>query len=207
VSESTPPPDSAPTPAARRPLGSIGNETNVVTEHFYAELRQIAHRIFASERAAQTLQPTAVVNEACLRLMNGAASGSGLPNVPREQRLAMAGRVLKQVLIDYARSRNAQKRSGSAVSGSIVRLDLEQDILAEQATRIDFDSIHRAMERLRQLSERQAEIVTLRMFAGLTMDQIATVLGISKRSAEGDWTVARAWLRRELSLALGGAAT
>jgi RNA polymerase sigma-70 factor, ECF subfamily len=205
---------SEPTPSESSvsSASASGDErVDAVTEHFYAELRQIAQRIFASERAAQTLQPTAVVNEACLRLMSGAASGGGLPNVPREQRLAMAGRVLKQVLIDHARSRDAQKRggatSGAAGSGSIVRLDLEQDILAEQATRVDFDSIHRAMERLRQLSERQAEIVTLRMFAGLTMDQIATVLGISKRSAEGDWTVARAWLRRELAAAMGEGTT
>jgi DNA-directed RNA polymerase specialized sigma24 family protein len=88
-----------------------------------------------------------------------------------------------------------------------VRLDLEHDVLAEHATQVDFDSIHRAMERLRQLSERQAEVVTLRIFAGLTMEQVATVLGISKRSAEGDWTVARAWLRRELAAALGDSVT
>jgi RNA polymerase sigma factor (TIGR02999 family) len=186
-----------------------------VTEHFYAELRQIAQRIFASERATHTLQPTAVVNEACMRLMKGAAGGHGLPNVPREQQLALAGRVLKQVLIDHARSRDSQKRGGAAVSrgngssdfsaGGGVRLDLDHDILAEHATQIDFNSIHRALERLRQLSERQAEIVTLRMFSGLTMDQAATVLGVSKRTAEGDWTVARAWLRRELADAVGDA--
>jgi RNA polymerase sigma-70 factor, ECF subfamily len=191
---------------------AAGNGGAAVSERFYEELRQIAHRIFASERAAHTLQPTAVVNEACLRLMNGAAAGAGLPDLPHEERLAMAGRILKQVLVDHARSRDALKRggrsagpsSGRETSGSgAVRLDLEHDILAEHATQIDFDSIHRALDRLRQLNERQAEVVTLRMFAGLTMDQTATVLGISKRSAEGDWTVARAWLRRELAAALG----
>jgi RNA polymerase sigma factor (TIGR02999 family) len=174
-----------------------------VTERFYAELREIARRLFASERAAHTLQPTAVVNEACLRLMRA----QGLPDVPREDRLALAGRVLKQVLIDHARTRDAQKRGGPVAgargAGLPVCLDLERDVLADDATRIDFDRIHEAMERLRLLSERQAEVVTLRMFAGLTMDQVATVLGISKRSAEGDWTVARAWLRRELAGALG----
>ncbi len=189
--------------------GGAGNATGAVIEHLYADLRQVAQRLFASERAAHTLQPTAIVNEACLRLMS--AKGGGLPDVPREQQLALAGRVLKQVLIDHARSRAAQKRggasSGSAGSGSAVRLDLDHDVLAEHATQIDFDSIHRTLERLRQLSERQAEVVTLRMFAGLTMEQVATVLCISKRSAEGDWTVARAWLRRELAAALGHAAT
>jgi RNA polymerase sigma factor (TIGR02999 family) len=170
-----------------------------VTEHFYAELRRIAERIFASERGNHTLQPTAVVNEACLRLMSG-----GLPAIPREEQLAIAGRVLKQVLVDHARSRSALKRGGGAGgvgvgNGQAVRLDLEDDVLADSPTQIDFDAVHRAIDRLRALSDRQAEVVTLRMFGGLSMDQVATVLGVSKRSAEGDWTVARAWLRRELA--------
>jgi RNA polymerase sigma factor (TIGR02999 family) len=167
----------------------------LLTDTFYAELRSIAERVFASERAGHTLQPTAVVNEACLRLMSG-----GLPEVPREERLALAGRVLKQVLIDHARARGAEKRGGGAL-----RLGLERDLLADTSTVIELECINRALERLRQLSERQAEVVTLRIFAGLTMDQTATVMGVSKRTAEGDWTVARAWLRRELGRALGAA--
>jgi RNA polymerase sigma-70 factor, ECF subfamily len=160
-----------------------------VTERFYAELHQIAQRLFASERAGHTLQPTAVVNEACMRIVAG-----GLPDVPHEQRLALAGRVLKQVLVDHARSRGAAKRGGAAL-----RLDLERDVLADTVTHVDFDRVQRAIERLRELSERQAEVVTLRMFGGLTMEQIATVLAASKRTVEGEWTVARAWLRRELA--------
>ncbi len=172
-----------------------------VTENFYAELRRIAERIFASERGNHTLQPTAVVNEACLRLMAG-----GLPAIPRAEQLAIAGRVLRQVLVDHARSRSALKRGGGSAgdgNGQALRLDLEHDVLADSATQIDFDAVHRAIDRLRQLSDRQAEVVTLRMFGGLSMDQVATVLGVSKRSAEGDWTVARAWLRRELADAMG----
>jgi RNA polymerase sigma-70 factor (ECF subfamily) len=175
-----------------------------MTETFYAELRQIAGRIFASERTGHTLQPTAVVNEACMRIMSG-----GLPDVPREQQLALAGRVLKQVLIDHSRRHNAAKRGGPPGGGGEgeggarggkggVRLSLDDGVLAEEPALVDFESIHRALERLRRLSERQAEVVTLRIFAGLTMDQIAAVLDISKRSVEGDWAVARAWLRREL---------
>lgn len=170
----------------------------LLTQHFYGELRQIAQRIFASERAAHTLQPTAVVNEACLRMLRSGGEGGAGPDLPREQRLALAGRVLKQVLIDHARSRDAQKRGGPRGSASALRLDLPDNLITEHATQIDFERVHHALERLRQLHERQAELVTLRMFAGLTMEQAATVLGISKRSAEGDWTVARAWLRREL---------
>lgn len=207
------PSDADPTGSSRE----TGGAADVMTGRFYAELRGIAQRIFASERASHTLQPTAVVNEACLRLMKDGEIR--LPEAPREQQLAIAARVLKQVLIDHARSRDAQKRGGPApgtpgtpeIPGnpasrdSRLRLDLERDILAEHATQVDFDGIHRALERLRQLNERQAEVVTLRMFAGLTMEHIATVLGVSKRSAESDWTVARAWLRRELATTLGEA--
>ena len=201
--------DAAPTPAPTAPQASAA-----VTEHFYSELRRIADRVFASERANHTLQPTAVVNEACLRLMAG-----GLPAIPREEQLAIAGRVLRQVLVDHARARDAQKRggigagadrvaaAGADIRARAVRLDLEDDVLTDSATQIDFDAVHRALDRLRSLSERQAEVVTLRMFGGLTMDQVATVLGVSKRSAEGDWTVARAWLRRELAEDLGERAT
>lgn len=160
-----------------------------VTDTLYAELRAIAGRVFASERSGHTLQPTAVVNEACMRILS-----SGLPDVPREQQLALAGRVLKQVLIDHARSHNADKRGG----GTAARLDLDRDILADGVTVVDFEAINRALEKLRGLSERQAEVVSLRVFSGMTMDQIATLIGVSKRAVEGDWTVARAWLRREL---------
>jgi len=164
-----------------------------VTERFYAELREIAQRIFASEPAGHTLQPTAVVNEACLRMM----SSTKFPNVSRAERLALAGRVLKQVLVDHARHRAADKRGGG-----MVRVELHPDVQSLQHsadTLIDFDILNSALERLQSLHARQAEVVTLRVFGGLTMDQIASVLNVSKRTIEDDWAVARAWLRRELA--------
>lgn len=165
-----------------------------VTERFYAELHEIAGRIFAAERTDHTLQPTAVVNEACLRLM----TGSKLPDdLPRADRLALAARVLRQVLIDHARSRSAQKRGGGAL-----RVELGPDLAAPDETPPDFIAVHAALDRLRALHARRAEVVTLRVFGGLTMAQIAGVLGVSRRTAEDDWAVARAWLRRELK---GGA--
>ncbi|MBX3356791.1 MAG: hypothetical protein KF745_00025 [Phycisphaeraceae bacterium] len=169
---------------------------------FYEELREVAGRVFASERADHTLQPTAVVNEACMRIM-----AFGLPAVSREQQLAIAGRVLKQVLVDHARAHTAQKRGGGVAgkAGSL-RLDLERDMIAPDATQVDFGPMHDAIERLARLSPRQAEVVTLRIFSGLKMEQIATVLGVSKRAVEGDWTVARAWLARELSAHVEGCA-
>ncbi len=177
-----------PTPSQPTP------EPNPLTDTFYSELHSIAQRLFSAERRGHTLQPTAVVNEACMRLMS-----CGLPDIPREQQLALAGRALKQVLIDHARAHNADKRGG----GEAVRLELDHNVFGDAAsgpaTLIDFDAIRRALERLRTLSERQAEVVNLRIFSGMTMDQIAAMLGVSKRAAEADWTVARAWLRRELA--------
>ncbi len=173
-----------------------GKADAALTERFYDELRAIAERLFASERNDHTLQPTAVVNEACLRML----TTSRLPDLPREQRLALASRVLKQVLIDHARARGAKKR------GDRLRVELDPELGAADPAFVDFDEIQRALERLTVLHARQAEVVSLRVFGGLTLDQIASVIGTSKRTAEADWTVARAWLRRELSGERGGGA-
>jgi RNA polymerase sigma factor (TIGR02999 family) len=170
-------------------MGLSQAESDAITPTLYADFRAVAERVFASERRGHTLQPTAVVNEACMRLM-----ASGLPALPREQQLALAARVFRQVLIDHARARDAQKRGGG-----VLKLDIEHAEVAEQGTVVDFDAIQQAMEKLRSRSERQAEVVTLRIYAGMTMEQIALVLGVSSRTAEGDWAVARAWLRRELA--------
>ncbi|MCE9592999.1 MAG: RNA polymerase subunit sigma [Planctomycetes bacterium] len=166
-----------------------------VTQRFYEELHAIARRLFASERGDHTLQPTAVVNEACLRIL----SNSALPDVPREERLALAARVLQQVLIDHARGRGAQKRGSGRV-----RVELDPELRSADQTFVDFEAIHGALERLATLHARQARVVTLRVFGGLSMAQIASVVGASLRTIEADWTVARAWLRRELAAEADG---
>jgi RNA polymerase sigma-70 factor (ECF subfamily) len=165
-----------------------------LTQRFYTDLRAVAQRFFTAEQSGHTLQPTAIVNEACLRILN-----QGLPDLPRDQKLALAARILKQVLIDHARKRDADKRGGKSGRDAALRLDLDNDILDDHRTVIDFDAVHRALEKLRSLSETQAEVTTLRIFSGMPMDQVASVLGLSKRTAEREWTVARAWLRRELA--------
>lgn len=171
----------------REPSGPLAP---AVTERFYSELHAIAARTFASERSGHTLQPTAVVNEACLRLL----TSSPLPEVPRAERLALAARVLRQVLVDHHRAARAAKRGGHGL-----RLELEPDLVPGPEATADFASVHEALTRLHALHERQAEVVSLRVFGGLTMDEVASALGVSKRTAEGDWAVARAWLRRELA--------
>lgn len=183
-------------PQERPPVASPA-----VTETLYAELRSAAERMFARERRDHTLQPTALVNEACMRLMSG-----GLEGIPPTQRIAIASRVLKQVLIDHARAHNADKRGGGAL-----RLALDVDVAADLTDHtpepIEFERVRAALDRLRALSERQADVVTLRILGGMTMDQIASSVGVSKRTAEGDWTVARAWLRRELGRECGESET
>lgn len=167
------------------------------TETFYTELRDIARRAFADERKGHTLQPTAAVHEVCLRLM----SGSGLPDLPRTERVALAARVLQQVLVDHHRGRAAGKRGGAMLRVEFT--DVKAHDGNPQLEVFDLGVVHTALERLRALSPRQAEVVTLKIFGGLDMAAVARALGTSKRTAEADWTVARAWLRRELARALG----
>lgn len=162
---------------------------------FYAAVRDVAARMMRHERAGHTLQPTAVANEACLRMLR-----HPVPSIPREQQLAIAGRVLRQVLIDHARAHNAAKRGGGAATGPI-RLELDESLVHRDAAPVDVDSIHQALERLAERHPRQAEVLSLRIFAGLDVAQIAVVLGCSRRTVESDWTVARAWMRRELESA------
>jgi RNA polymerase sigma factor (TIGR02999 family) len=161
---------------------------SAITPTLYADFRAVADRLFTSERQGHTLQPTAVVNEACIRLLS-----NGLPALPREQQLALAARVFRQVLVDHARARDAQKRGGGKLLLDVDGLDL-----AQPGTFIDLAAVHEALARLHALSERQAEVVSLRIYSGMTSDQIALVLDVSTRTVEGDWAVARAWLRREL---------
>lgn len=159
----------------------------------YEDLRRVAAVMFAKERASHTLQPTAVVNEACLRM-----AAHPLPDLPRSEQLAMAGRVLRQVLVDHARARDAEKRGGGQL-----RLQLDENLGADTETVLEFGPLHAAIEKLRARNQRHADVVLLRVFSGMTMDDMAEHLGVSKRTVEADWTFARAWLRRELSGPLG----
>lgn len=162
-------------------------------EAMYEDLRRVAAVLFAQERASHTLQPTAIVNEACIRM-----AAHPLPDLPRQDQLAMAGRVLRQVLVDHARARDAEKRGGGQL-----RLQLDENLGDSDRTIIEFGPLHAALEKLRGLNERHADVVSLRVFSGMTMDAVANHLNVSKRTAEADWTFARAWLRRELAGPLG----
>jgi RNA polymerase sigma factor (TIGR02999 family) len=157
----------------------------------YAELRAIAAANLRGERAGHTLSPTALVHEAYLRL----AGDASLAPRDRRQFFAIAARRMRQVLVDHARHRHAQKRGGP--DREAVTLTPLVESAAE--TGVDTLALDQALTRLHEMDPRKAQVVELRYFAGLEMGDIAEVLGISRATAQRDWDVARAFLFEALS--------
>jgi RNA polymerase sigma factor (TIGR02999 family) len=158
----------------------------------YDQLRRIARKRLRHERAGHTLSPTDVVHEAYLKLMP-------LDNVDWQSRAhfhAIASRAMRNVLVDYAVRRGAEKRGGGA---TVIALD-EQHAAAEQPLD-DLIALGEALGRLEKLDARQAQVVECRYFGGLTLDETATALNTSPATVSRDWTFARAWLHQELAAA------
>ena len=156
----------------------------------YDELRTLAQAQLRRERAGHTLQPTALVNEAYLRLFDTNANSWE----SRAHFFGVAARAMRQVLIDYARQRQAAKRGGE-----LERVTLVTDIAEAGDSDTDVIELHIALEKLSAHDEALARLVELRFFGGLTLDEAADTLGVSRRKAAQDWGVARLWLMRELS--------
>ena len=156
----------------------------------YEELRGIARGQLARERKNHTLQATALLHEAWLKLGNIEAAAPK----DRAHFLAIAARTMRQILVDHARRKKAGKRGEG---WDRVTLDLALDQLA--CTELDLLALDDALETLAAQDPRKARVVELRFFAGLTMPEVAEVLGVSERTAEGDWYLARAWLRKALA--------
>jgi RNA polymerase sigma factor (TIGR02999 family) len=156
----------------------------------YEELRSIARGHLASERADHTLRPTALVHEAYIRLAeSGPIDVSG-----RRHFLRLAARAMRQILVDSARTHNAQKRGGGWQ-----RVTLQGDLAGAEARTWDVLDLNQALERLSNLDPALERLVELRFFAGLTVDEAAEALGVSSRKAAKDWAAVRLWLRRELA--------
>lgn len=156
----------------------------------YPELRALAQSYLASERVNHTLQATALVNEAYVKL----AGSAQVEWKDRTHFFALAAEVIRHVLVDHARAARARKRGGRAARISLY----EADQLLEITEGIDIVAIHDAIERLRDLSPRQARVVDLRFFGGLSVEEAALVINVSPRTVKDDWRFARAWLRGEL---------
>lgn len=154
----------------------------------YAELHRIANAYMRRERPDHTLQPTALINEAYLRLIKEDVDWNS-----REHFVGFAAHVMRRVLVDYARARNADQRGGR-----MERVEL-QDHLAISPERLEEVSlIDEALGRLEKNNPRQAKVVELRYFGGLSVEQIGATLGIAPRSVKRDWALARIWLFEEL---------
>ena len=154
----------------------------------YDQLRDIAARQMRGEAENNTLQPTALVHEAYLKLVDQ----SRVDWKGRTHFVAVAAQAMRRILVDHARHRQALKRGGA-----FRRITLDERLAAEWQSDQDLLSLECALEKLSQLDQRQAQIVELRFFGGLQIDEVAEALGISKRSVEREWTMTRAWLRRE----------
>lgn len=154
----------------------------------YDELRRQAARHLRRERGGHTLQPTALVHEAFLRLVNQ-------KNVEWQNRahfFGIAARLMRRVLVDHARERLAGKRGGG------IRLTLDEKMVASDERGIDFLALDEALMKLAALDERQSRVVELRFFSGLNVEETAGVLEVSPATVKLDWSMAKAWLRREL---------
>ena len=156
----------------------------------YGELRRMAAGFMRRERTDHTLQPSALVHEAVIRLLEG---GVLVKAQDRRRLFAAAAQVMRQVLVDHARTRGAAKRTGGRG-----RVPLDDVLAYFEAQHLDVIALHEAIDRLIALDERQGLIVVLRFFAGLSISEVAEALDVSAATVEGDWRVARAWLRGQL---------
>ncbi len=153
----------------------------------YDELRAVADRLFVRQPAGHTLQPTVVVHEAWLKMAGPEPGWEG-----RSHFFSVAARAMRQVLIDHARARRADRRGRGWQK---VTFD---ERLGGECTDYDLVDLNDALERLAQANERHARVVELRLFAGLTVDEVAEVIGVTPRTIKLDWRSARAWLRHAL---------
>ena len=154
----------------------------------YRELRALAARYLRSERAGSTWQPTALVHEAYLRLIES----ERIDWKGKTHFMAVAAIQMRRILVDHARARAAKKRGGRPIT-------LTETLLSTAKPSIDLMALDEALDRLATRSPRQARVVELKLFAGLVSTEIAFSLGVSERTVKEDWRVARAWLMNELA--------
>lgn len=159
----------------------------------YDELRKRAAGMLRGERAGHTLQPTALVHEAYLRL----ADQHKLSFANRAQFLCIAARMMRRVLTNHAVARAAAKRGGD----NIVRFELDDEVDFYEQRDLSLGAVNEALEELEKIDKRQAQIVELRFFAGMTVEEIADALGISARTVKREWATAKHWLKREIAKA------
>lgn len=162
-------------------------------EAVYAELRRMADHLMQSERADHTLQPTALVHEAYLRLVDV----SRVAWQDRSHFFRVAVRAMRRILVDHARGKAADKRGGDWA-----RVTLDEASGLTPGLELEVIALDNALGKLAAMDERMSQLVEMRVFAGMEMQEIAHALGVSERTAYRDWEVAQRWLGRELDLSL-----
>jgi len=156
----------------------------------YDEFRQLAGEYLRQETRAHTLQPTALVHEAYMRLIDQTrVNWQG-----RTHFFAVGAQAMRRILVDHARGKARDKRGGGWH-----RMALDEQLMVSRHSDADVLAVDEAIDKLAKLDPRQARIVELRFFGGLTVEEVAELLGVSKRTVENEWKIIRAWMRRELA--------
>ena len=166
-----------------------GSAVNRLLPLVYEELRALAERYLQQERPGHTLGATALVHEAYVRLIRQ----DEVEWQNRAHFFAVAAQAIRRILVDYARARETAKRGGDRE-----RVLFDEEVAVESERDLDLLALDESLEKLARLHPRQAQIVELRFFGGLSMPEVASFLKVSPRTVDGDWSMARAWLRREL---------
>ncbi|MEQ1692310.1 MAG: ECF-type sigma factor [Gemmatimonas sp.] len=187
-----PPRDSA-TPGAHEPSAEPKSRTSglpleQLLEDVYPQLRALAGHLMRNEREEHTLQPTALVHEAVLRLLEQ----ESVTYTNSRHLIAIAASAMRRALVDHARRRRSTKRDGG------VRVELSDDLPAANDRDLDLIAVDEALIRLAAMDARQARIVELRYYAGLDIEETAAALDISPATVKRDWVLAKAWLQREI---------
>jgi RNA polymerase sigma factor (TIGR02999 family) len=173
--------------------GDAGSQERVL-DLLYGELHKMAQIALRAERAEHTLQATALVHEAYLRLF-------GTHSVEWQSRqhfFVTASRTIRRILVDYARKHNSEKRGGFAS-----RVDFENAMLVAKSYSREFVELDQALEELQNVDSRKSQVVELRFFGGMTMEEIASLLSVSENTVKRDWTIARAWLQSRIDQPAG----
>lgn len=184
--------DIATTLLARLTRGD-GHAADALTPMLYEQLRALAGSLLVEERRGHSLQPTALVHEAYLRLIDQ-------QKVDKDDRAAffgLAATLMRRILVDHARARRRMKRGGGA-RRVMLRESLAPGVAPDDEWSVDVEVLNAALERLAELDDRKARLVELRFFGGLDEPQAAETLGISRATAARDWRFARAWLAHEI---------
>jgi RNA polymerase sigma-70 factor, ECF subfamily len=174
-------------------LNKIGQGNQNAAEQLvpllYSELRKLARHYLRRERSDHTLQATALVHEAYLRLVDQRQ----VSWQNRNHFFAVAAQQMRRILVDYARGHQAAKRGGAAI-----KVPLDRAVIVSQERANELVAIDQMLTRLTECDPEQARVVELRIFGGLTLEEIAEILGVSRSTVKRDWTMAKAWLSREI---------